>query len=191
MPPYTIYSVTLSDSEAIARNNMSAFWEDPNWVPTWQGKTLSFVIGEMQKRMPRILLQDRVTRRHQKAVDAATGELVGYARWVLPPGKTTTPMSGPEWADMQIADVTGPERKEIERAADGAQWDRRTDMDVLDVPVRKKKMEILGSGTYMCELRRPHRLSLLQASWKAPSGIVHSPEKEGERAFSPGDPLPG
>ncbi|KAF8199840.1 acyl-CoA N-acyltransferase [Mycena galopus ATCC 62051] len=121
---WQIESVTLADAPALARNNMSAFWEDPNWVIMWKTVTLPYLISQVTLRMPRNLLKDRTILRHQKAVDPATGALLGYARWKLPKSHTTTPGSdAPEWAASQIAEVKDAgELAKIEATAESAWW---------------------------------------------------------------------
>ncbi|KAI0005821.1 hypothetical protein F4779DRAFT_633168 [Xylariaceae sp. FL0662B] len=52
--------------------------------------------------MPRNLLRHRQTLRHQKAVDASSDAVVGYARWILPSARAVTAGGEPEWAEAQV-----------------------------------------------------------------------------------------
>lgn len=88
MTYWIVTSCAVSDGADLARNNMSAFWEDPTWKLLWpKFMAKEFIIEQCSKRVPRNLLQERSTLRHQKAVDPETGALMGYARWVLPQGR--------------------------------------------------------------------------------------------------------
>lgn len=146
MPPYTIQPVTLADSPALARNNISAFWTNPNWNLLWpKNTTLDFLIAEATKRMPNNLLRDTAALRHLKAVDTETGELVGYARWELPAGHR----DAAAWAGSRIAvdAVSEEERRAIKERSDAAWWEP-IDMDGIDDCVPQKK-RILAEKPYI------------------------------------------
>ncbi|KAK1765087.1 acyl-CoA N-acyltransferase [Phialemonium atrogriseum] len=133
MGPWTVTSCTVSDAADLARNNMSAFWEDPTWILLWpRDFTREYVIEQCAKRMPRSLLRDRATLRHQKAVDPETGAIVGYARWILPPGRAVKATGEAEWGEAQVPDVSVDEREGFERLFRTADWNTRDDMDALD-----------------------------------------------------------
>ncbi|KAI8256023.1 hypothetical protein K4K53_007589 [Colletotrichum sp. SAR 10_77] len=153
MPPCQIRPCTLADGPSLARNNMSAFWTDPNWILLWPKHiTLDFLIEQAAKRLPNNLLRDRDALRHEVAVDPATGALLGYARWELPAAKTST--SGPdgsgrpEWAAAQIPDVSAEERKALKERADGAWWEP-IDMEGIDDESVKVKERILAEKPYL------------------------------------------
>ena len=122
MTSWVIKGLTLDDAPALARNNMSAFWTDPNWVILWPGKKLEYIIEQVVKRAPNMLIRDREVFRHQKAVDPETGALMGYARWVLPAEVAKTASGDPAWPEAQIPAVSEAERAEIKRVADSAWW---------------------------------------------------------------------
>ncbi|KAI0123300.1 acyl-CoA N-acyltransferase [Xylariales sp. AK1849] len=84
MPTYKIEGCTVNDAAALARNNMSAWWTDPTWLLNWEDRTLEDITVQCTKRMSTMLLKDRTQKRHQKVVDAETGTVVGYSRWILP-----------------------------------------------------------------------------------------------------------
>uniref|UniRef100_L2FEH7 GNAT family n=1 Tax=Colletotrichum fructicola (strain Nara gc5) TaxID=1213859 RepID=L2FEH7_COLFN len=131
MPPFQIRPCTLADGPSLARNNMSAFWTDPNWILLWPKHiTLDFLIEQAAKRLPNNLLRDRGALRHE-----------------LPAAKTST--SGPdgsgrpEWAAAQIPDVGAEERKALKERADGAWWEP-IDMEGIDDESVKVKERILA-----------------------------------------------
>ncbi|KAF2421086.1 hypothetical protein EJ08DRAFT_690256 [Tothia fuscella] len=84
MPPFLVQSCILENATQIARNNIMAFWNDPNWVLMWGDKPKEYVITQAIRRSPWNLLQSPARNRHQKVVDGSTGDIVGYARWILP-----------------------------------------------------------------------------------------------------------
>ncbi|KAF6805603.1 acetyltransferase [Colletotrichum sojae] len=145
--PWKILPCTLADAPALARNNMSAFWTDPNWRIMWPDRTLDFIIAQCAERVPRNLLRDRVTLRHEKAVDPETGALVGYARWVLPAGLAAGPGRAP-WAEAQIPDVSAEESAAIEKKADAAWWEP-VDMEGSDDESIGIRNRILASKPYI------------------------------------------
>lgn len=121
--PYTItHCDARDDAAAVARNNASAFWEDPNWRYCWRPHyTLERLVAAFVERTPANLLRDRDALRHFKAVDPATGRLVGYIRWRLPAGRCCG--EPPVWPEGQTPDVSVEEREEFEKRAAAADWD--------------------------------------------------------------------
>ncbi len=150
MPLYEIHPCTVSDGEALAYNNMSAFWEDPNWILNWKSKTLDYIIEQAAKRQPHNLLCDRATLRHQKVVDTATGRVVGYARWELPQDRVATTGGEVEWAEAQVPEVSAEKRSMFERLAKTADWSPTGAASALDIPVIAKQHEIMAKKSYMC-----------------------------------------
>jgi hypothetical protein len=141
---------TIADSPALTHNNIPAFWADPHWVLAWKHRTLSYHLAQVAKRTPRTLLTDRRTRRHQKAVDPATGSVVGYARWVLPASRAESADDGtPAWPEAVVPAVSAEEEAEIRRVAGTAHWDPNEEADGIVVPVLEARDEILGRGEYM------------------------------------------
>ncbi len=147
MTSWKIEHCTVADGAALGYNNMCAFWEDLNWRFGWpKDTTLDFLIEQSSKRQPRNLLRDREKTRHLKAVDPVTGELVGYARWILPEGRLTTQDGEPEWKEGYVPDVGAEEKKKIEEVAESAWWEAGKGMqgsDDLNVVVIKR---ILGES---------------------------------------------
>ena len=149
MATYTISQCTMADGAALSYNNMSAFWQDPNWVLTWRHTTLEKHIIETAKRIPRNLLNDRETLRHQKAIDPETGHLVGYAHWILPASYARTTEGTPEWPEAQVPAIGEKKEAEIRHAATTAIWNGNSEASVLDEQVSKIKKELLQGKTYL------------------------------------------
>ncbi|KAB5550023.1 acyl-CoA N-acyltransferase [Coniochaeta sp. 2T2.1] len=170
MPSWEIRGCTVADAAELARNNMSAFWEDPTWILLWlEHVTKEFLIEQATKRYPRSLLRDRTLNRHQKAVDPATGTLVGYARWVLPEVLECDGSGRPTWPQAQVPAVTADEEEELRRLAESAWWE---ELDYLAVhPNNKGK----GIGTALVEAGMGYaekaRLPIFAMAFKAGFGI--------------------
>lgn len=146
---YTLAPCTIADGAAISRNNMSAFWEDKSWVIAWRHTTLEAHIIEIAKRVPRNLLNDRATLRHQKALHPETGRLMGYCRWILPAEFAILADGTPAWPEAQTPAVSAEEEAEIRRVADTAVFNPDQTSDALDVPVGETRREILAKKSYM------------------------------------------
>lgn len=151
MATIAIAPCSLADGEALSRNNMSAFWEIPNWVLAWRHTTLEEHIATMTKRYPRRLISDPKTSRHQKAVDPATGRLLGYARWALPESYTVLANGEPAWPEAMAPVVSPEEEAEIKRVAEATKWDPNNDTDPLDAKVQDIKVKIMARKPYICK----------------------------------------
>ncbi|KXH68811.1 hypothetical protein CSAL01_00079 [Colletotrichum salicis] len=82
---FTISAVTYDDAAGVSMNNMTAFYHtDTHWRALWKSMPLDKIIEGATARMPHSLVSGREKKRHQKAVDADSSEIVGYARWILP-----------------------------------------------------------------------------------------------------------
>ncbi|KAL7933032.1 hypothetical protein V8C35DRAFT_306089 [Trichoderma chlorosporum] len=149
MATYALAPVSMSDSAALSRNNMSAFWEDPYWVQAWRDTTLEKHIETVTKRYPRRLISDRTTARHQKAIDPETGRLLGYARWVLPESHATTASGEPTWPEALGPLVGSEEEAEIKRIAEATPWNPNNDSDPLDQNVSEIKKELMKDKTFL------------------------------------------
>lgn len=117
MVAWEIRGCTVADAAALARNNISAFWDDPTWIQLWPEQVAQeFLIEQSTKRYPRNLLRDRATTRHQKTVNPVTGALVGYARWILPEGHSAAENGEPAWPEAQVPAVSGEEEGQVPAA---------------------------------------------------------------------------
>lgn len=149
MPSYEITNCTVHDAAAIAANNMSAFWQDPNWRMLWRHTTLPNVITQASARGARNLLRDRDALRHFKAVDSSTGKLVGYIRWKLPAGHREDEVGRAVWQEGQTPDVSDGERKRFEEMAAAASWEIDRSSDVLDEPFSRARQDFLAKKEYL------------------------------------------
>lgn len=166
---FTIAQVTVADAQALAANNIPAFWADPHWLLEWRHRTLDYHISQVALRYPRTLLRNRETARHQKAVDTATGEILGYARWSIPtsyatiattaatatenPDECTTTEKEhkvtPAWPEALVPAVSAEEEAEILRVAETAVWDPDFTSDPLLDGVREIREEIASRKPYI------------------------------------------
>ncbi|EFQ36031.1 acetyltransferase [Colletotrichum graminicola] len=146
---YIMRQCTVADSDELTRNNIPAFWADRHWNLAWRHRTLEYHISQVAKRTPRNLLSNPETKRQQKAVDPATGRIVGFARWYLPGSHSTTADGTPTWPDAVVPAVTSEEEAEIQRVAKTAHWDPNEESDELIIPIREAKDEILAKKPYM------------------------------------------
>ncbi|ETS81019.1 hypothetical protein PFICI_06021 [Pestalotiopsis fici W106-1] len=149
MTRYALERCTVADSDAISRNNMSAFWQDVNWVLSWRHTTLEKHIIESAKRYPRNLLKDRDNTRHQKAIDPETGRLVGYARWLIPAAHAVTDIGTPVWPEAVVPAVSPDEEAEFERIAESADWKPDVTSDPLDHEMVEIRKELMTGRDYM------------------------------------------
>lgn len=123
----------MADGAGLARNNIAAFWRDPAWALLWpEAIDLEFLIEQSAKRQPRNLLRNQEFLRHQKAVDLATGDVVGYARWVLPVGRSLNGDGGTPWEEAQVPAVSEDEEMRFTRQAEAAWWKPRSDISGMD-----------------------------------------------------------
>ncbi|KAJ4424704.1 hypothetical protein N0V82_000632 [Gnomoniopsis sp. IMI 355080] len=149
MPNYNITGCTIDDAADIARNNMSAFWEDPNWRYNWTHTDLPSVIRQCTIRTPNNLLKDRDLLRHFKAVDPETGNSMGYIRFKLPVRYHKDGQGNPTWPEGQTADVNPTENNEIKARAEAAWWLTENPNDHLDDQLRVIKNRILATKDYL------------------------------------------
>ncbi|KAH8123689.1 hypothetical protein ACSS6W_007302 [Trichoderma asperelloides] len=150
MATLAIAPCSVADGAALSRNNMSAFWEIPNWVLAWRHSTLEEHIARMTKRYPRRLISERETSRHQKVVDTETGRLLGYARWVLPESYAVLADGRPAWPEAMVPAVSPEEEAEIKRVAEATEWNPNNDTDPLDEAVTNIKNKIMARKPYLC-----------------------------------------
>lgn len=68
----------------------------------------------------------RPVRRHQKVVDKDSGDVVGYARWVLPPEHEG------KWTEAQTPDVDDAAKDKFKQEFSEAEYEPREDMDEMD-----------------------------------------------------------
>lgn len=146
-----ITSCTIADGPAIARNNIPAFWTDSTWVLMWPGKTCEYVTAQAARRMPATLLKDPAHVRHQKAVNAQSGAIVGYARWILPRLDDEIAARG-RWTAARVPAVSEAQQREADRERDAADWEYDHALDDLDEQMLEVKRRLMDGKRYMREL---------------------------------------
>lgn len=90
--------------------------------------------------MPATLLKDPVHRRHQKATHFQTGELAGYARWLLPDMDT---ISDKSWPAARVQSSDAESEMQFEKDFASADWEYSHSMDKLDEPMLKMKDHLM------------------------------------------------
>lgn len=129
-------NVSPEDAAGLSQVMMRAFYRDPHWRLLWGSMTLEDIILSCENRLPRNLVKGRGSRRHRKAVDAVTGEVVGYARWVLPEGQEDL------WKDAQVAEPS---------AQQAAQYEARYSAYMVDGKIKGLNNEITESLSPLLE----------------------------------------
>lgn len=122
------------------------------------GKIRDYVISQATQRFSHNLLGDPTHRRHLKAVDAKTGEIVGYVRYVLPEGS-----SADLWAEAKAPAVSKELAAEAKKNFDAADWNHDDSMDPLDEPMTAIKKSLMEGKGYLCELILLHGISRSRA----------------------------
>ncbi|KAG9681582.1 acyl-CoA N-acyltransferase, partial [Aureobasidium melanogenum] len=126
-------SITTADltlAPSIANAMVSARWKDPHWVALFRSDiSPARVTSETAQRLPWNLITGRASKRHQIAIDNATGEAVAYARWILPEHLTSAdPVI---WPEAQVQQPTEEQRVESEKMSKDIA-DRGLRMDLLE-----------------------------------------------------------
>lgn len=101
-----------ADAPGLATTMMGARLTDPHWVKQWEDNVLpEDIITNAIDRVPWNLINGRDTKRHQKVIDVASGQVVGYARWLLPSHLAKNEV----WQEAQVAEATSDERAVFEK----------------------------------------------------------------------------
>ncbi|KAM0261902.1 hypothetical protein ACHAPA_009528 [Fusarium lateritium] len=116
----------VEDGQYIALSKVSAFFEEPWWRLSWTGRTRESIIQSVADRSPKNLLANREVRRHQKVVHLETGDIAGYARWIMPESHKD------HWLDAQTPDVSDEEREIFDKRHAETEWNPRTENDKYD-----------------------------------------------------------
>lgn len=115
--PFAIQPVTVTDAPALASVMTDSRWADHHWKALFKPSTTpSQVTHECAQRLPWNLINGRAAKRHEKAVDVETGQVVGYARWLLPAHLAEETKEGVAvWQDAQVAEPSAEQRARFER----------------------------------------------------------------------------
>ncbi|KAF4994097.1 hypothetical protein FGRMN_6012 [Fusarium graminum] len=127
MSPYELQSpCRVEDGDYIALSKVSAFFEESWWRLTWTDRTRESLIQSIADRSPKNLLTDREIRRHQKVVHVESGDIVGYARWIMPESHKD------HWLNAQTPDVSDEQKEVFAKRHAETEWNPRTDNDKFD-----------------------------------------------------------
>ena len=118
--PFTVRPCTIADAQALATVAMCAFWTDAQWQRLWQrnGRSLEDAISAAARRNAKLLLTGRHVERHEKVL-SGDGEIVGYARWILPDVHGVDHM----WTEARVPDVSADAEAKAERMFEEARGD--------------------------------------------------------------------
>jgi hypothetical protein len=154
-----VVTCTLEDAPTIARNNVSAFWEDKNWALKWtrKNKSLEYVISQAALRWPYNLVKDTIFRRREKVVDVNTGELVGFATWILPKAEVSgddgdeagKQAIGDLWPEARVADVDEEALELLKKKYDRADWESDRATDALKPQVNEMSARLKGDKKWL------------------------------------------
>ena len=143
---YTIHPVKPTDSMGLADTMMRAFYQDAHWASLWKGVTLDTIIYDCARRLPWNIVKVTSPKRHRKVVEEATGNVVGYARWIIPDGHVDT------WANGIVLETDLEKRQAYEQTFQDVTDDgkiRGIDhqmVDELSEVIEKAEAEVLSTG---------------------------------------------
>lgn len=100
------------DAPGLAATMMGARLTDLHWRCLWDDPSVGRIIPGAIERLPWNLVTGTETKRHQKVIDVETGQVVGYARWCLPP---ILAKKGDVWLEAQVAEGTSADRAVYEK----------------------------------------------------------------------------
>ena len=144
MARYEVKVCTTEDGAGLARAQMSAFWHDNHWRTLWNGIPLEQVIEWSTSRIPHNLTTDRSHRRQLKAVDCETGEIVGYARFVVPDNMTSM------WKAAQVAEPTPADAKRFHQMWADSGWRPQDEgHESFSDPLKRKEDAIVKDKSYV------------------------------------------
>lgn len=117
-----VTNCTTEDGAGIAQAKISAFWAEPWWTSAFPANRTETILDSMTLREPYNQLTSRNVRRHQKVVHVPTGEIVGYARWIVP-------REG-DWLDAQTPAASEEDEARFKAQHASAYWNFVPDGDL-------------------------------------------------------------
>lgn len=152
--PYKLQpGCSIDDADGIAKNNVLAFWQQTWWRILFAAPQET-VLNKVISRTPHNLLTQREVRRHQVVVEPTTGNIVGYARWILPAEYSQ------EWTEAQtegVGDADATRFQDAFRATVLPFGEHQDEMDALDHPVEAKQKELAPKGPYLSKLEQLYK----------------------------------
>jgi hypothetical protein len=125
---------------------MRAFYEDAHWASLWKGMPLDSIISDCARRLPWNLVRVTSLKRHRKVVENNTGNVVGYARWIIPNGLDD------KWNNGIVSETDPEGRQDYEEdfrsvTIDGEirGLDHRV-VEELSEAIEQAEAQILGTG---------------------------------------------
>jgi hypothetical protein len=130
---------------------ISARLTDPHWITLWEDPSPEPIIAATTARIPWTLLNGGKVRRHEKII-TETGQVVGYARWILPDHLATDDI----WPQAQVAEVSPDElamykTRYEDNSVDGLSAGIRTDgiMAYRGAPLEEVDARIMKDGPFL------------------------------------------
>lgn len=155
--PFLVQPVTVTDADALASVMTSSRWQDAHWKALFEDFTTpEQVTLECAQRLPWNLVNGRAVKRHQKAINIESGEVVGYARWILPPGLAEAKPTA--WIEAQVTDVSPDQRQQFEAnfvdaTNDGQIRHLRRDLVLYrSTSLEEVEKKFMEDGPYLCTL---------------------------------------
>ena len=145
-----IPNCTVEDAAGLAKNNMTSFYGEPWWNMLWD-IPLESIITMCTARTPNNLMRDRHVRRHQKVIDTSTGQIVGYARWILP----ETHADG--WLEAQVPDASDEDKARFVAAFDAQPWRTRPEADDSDILITAQARKHTPTVPHISKLLFPNK----------------------------------
>jgi hypothetical protein len=108
---FAVQPVVHADAKGLATTLTSAWYENPHWRFRFEDPSLERLTYYNSQRIPWNLIRGRAEKRHQKVIDVETGEVVGYARWLLPP----TLAEKNVWPEAAVAEPSPEDRDLFEK----------------------------------------------------------------------------
>jgi hypothetical protein len=81
---YRVEPLAYEDAPGLARTMAQAMYEEDHYALLFNRIPAQQIIEDSAKRVPKNLTNERDIQRHEKVISVETGEIVGYARWLLP-----------------------------------------------------------------------------------------------------------
>ncbi|KAK3192055.1 hypothetical protein K4F52_001682 [Lecanicillium sp. MT-2017a] len=126
MAEYELMHCTIDDDAGVSQCKVSSFWNEEWWLTDYYDKRPNALRDAMTLRFPHTILRNRDVRRHQLVRHVPSGEVVGYARWLLPKEAAN------EWLEAQSPDASDEDKAKFEKIYDEVVWkfdDPITDQD--------------------------------------------------------------
>lgn len=111
----------------------------------WGDHTCEYVTAQHAQRLPHTLLNQRLTARHEVAIDDSNGRIVGYARWRFPEDSKYHDA----WPEAMIPSVSPEEFAQAKQSYDEAWWEPDQILDHLDRPAEEMKMKLMRKKEYL------------------------------------------